>query len=178
MRPVSAGSAGTRRSPCTCRPRSWRAPIPGPSPIPSPDQARRTPGGTPPAWPSGLTHSLPISVLSRDPGDTMPFRHLRPGIALIFFVLAAVAGAGTGARRAAKVSSPSPSVRIGIKLLEVPSSQAGNPRDERYIVDNPAPGAVIARKFEVVNLGSGPLRGTVYPAAATISGGAFRFAGG
>jgi hypothetical protein len=108
----------------------------------------------------------------------MTFRHLRVGIALIFFVVAAVADAGTGASRAATVSSPSPSVRIGIKLLEIPSSQVGNPRDQKYIVDNPAPGAVIARKFEVVNLGSRPARVTVYPAAATISGGAFRFAGG
>lgn len=108
----------------------------------------------------------------------MTFRHLRAGIVLIFVALAALAGAGTGASRAATASSPSPSGRIGIKLLEIPSSQAGNPRDEDYIVDNPAPGAVITRKFEILNLGSTPARVTVYPAAATISGGTFRFANG
>ena len=53
----------------------------------------------------------------------MTFRHLRAGIVLIFVVLAVVAGAGTGASRAATVSSPSPSGRIGIKLLDIPSSQ-------------------------------------------------------
>lgn len=106
----------------------------------------------------------------------MTFRHLRAGIVLIFVVLAALAGAGTGASRAA--TAPSPSGRIGIKLLNIPSSQAGNPRDEEYIVDNPAPGVVITRKFEVLNLGSTPAQVTVYPAAATISGGTFRFANG
>ena len=37
---------------------------------------------------------------------------------------------------------------------------------------------VITRKFEVLNLGSTPAQVTVYPAAATISGGTFRFANG
>jgi hypothetical protein len=108
----------------------------------------------------------------------MTFRHLRVGIALILFALAAVVGAGTGPSRAATAGSPAPAGRIGIKLLQVAASQVGNSRDEEYIVDNPAPGAVIARKFEVLNLGSTPARVTVYPAAATISGGTFRFANG
>jgi hypothetical protein len=108
----------------------------------------------------------------------MTFRHLRAGIAVVFLALAAVAGAGTVASRAATVGSPSSSGRIGIKLLEVPSSQVGNPRDEQYIVDNPAPGEVITRKFEVLNLGGTSAQVTVYPAAATISGGTFRFANG
>ncbi len=108
----------------------------------------------------------------------MTFRHLRAGIALILFALAAVVGAGTGPSRAATTGSPAPAGRIGIKLLQVPASQVGNSRDEEYIIDNPAPGAVIARKFEVLNLGSTPARVTVYPAAATISGGTFRFANG
>ena len=107
----------------------------------------------------------------------MTFRQLRAGIALSF-ALAAVAGPGAGVSRAATLSPPTPPGRIGIKLLEIPSSQAGNPRDEEYIVDNPAPGAVVTRKFEVLNLGSTAARVTVYPAAATISGGAFRFANG
>ncbi len=42
-----------------------------------------------------------IRLTRHDPGDTMTFRHLRAGIALILFALAAVVGAGTGPSRAA-----------------------------------------------------------------------------
>lgn len=103
----------------------------------------------------------------------MIFRQLRVVIALIFIVLAAT-GVGAGVSQAATASSPPQPGEIGIRQVEIPSSQAGNPRDEEYIVDNPAPGAVVTRKFEVVNLGPTPVRVTVYPAAATISGGTFQ----
>jgi hypothetical protein len=114
----------------------------------------------------------------------MILHRLRPGVALFFLVLAA-AGAGPGVSRAATVSSPPPSARqggrvgqIGIKLLQVPANEAGDLRAQLYIIDRLAPGAVIHRKFEVSNLGSAAAHLTVYPAAATISNGGFRFAAG
>jgi hypothetical protein len=112
----------------------------------------------------------------------MILRHLRVVIALIFPALAVAVCAAPGVSQAATVGSSSPSAsapgRIGIKLLDVPSSQADNPRDEEYIVDQLAPGTVIHRKFEVVNLGSAPVQLLVYPAAASIANGSFQFASG
>ena len=115
----------------------------------------------------------------------MNLRHLSVVIALIFFTLVAALTMTPGISRAAMASSPSPSAspgaaegRIGIKQLEVPASQANNPRDAEYIVDSLAPGTVMQRKFEVINQGSGPAHMTVYPAAATISKGTFLFAPG
>lgn len=106
----------------------------------------------------------------------MILRHLRVVIALLFLVLAAM-GAGQGVSQAATVGSPT-SGQLGIKLLQVPSSEASDPRALEYIIDRLAPGTVIHRQFEVTNLGSVPLNVTVYPAAATISNGSFQFDAG
>jgi hypothetical protein len=115
----------------------------------------------------------------------MNLRHLRVVIALIFLTLAGAVIMPPGISRAATAGSRSPSAspgaaqgRIGIKQLEVPASQANNPRDEEYIVDSLAPGTVMQRKFEVINQGSVPVHLIVYPAAATISKGTFQFAPG
>jgi len=104
----------------------------------------------------------------------MIVRHLRVVVALFFLVLAAV-GAGQGVSRAATAGSPASSGQLGIKLLQVPSSEANDPRALEYIIDRLAPGTVIHRKFAVDNLGSVPLHVSVYPAAATISNGTFQF---
>jgi hypothetical protein len=108
----------------------------------------------------------------------MNLRHLRLVIALIFITLTMAVIATPGTSRAATVGSPSPAGRIGIRQLEVPTSQANNPRDEEYIVDSLAPGTEMQRKFQVVNQGSAPVHLIVYPAAATISKGNFQFAPG
>ncbi len=108
----------------------------------------------------------------------MIFRHLRAVIALSFLALAVVVSAAPGVSQAATAGSPAPSGRIGIKLIEIPASQANNPRAEEYIIDRLAPGTVIHRKFRISNLGSAPVHVTVYPAAAAISQGIFQFSSG
>ena len=55
----------------------------------------------------------------------------------------------------------------------MPSGEAGNPRALRYIIDHLHPGTTIRRRALVENLGSTAARITVYPDAATISGGSF-----
>jgi len=106
----------------------------------------------------------------------MILRHLRAAAALLFLTLAAVA-AGQGVSQAATAGSPT-SGQLGIKLLQVPASEANDPRALEYIIDRLAPGAAIHRKFSVDNLGAVPLHVTVYPAAATISNGTFQFDAG
>jgi hypothetical protein len=103
----------------------------------------------------------------------MILRHLRLAVALFFLVLAAM-GAGQGVSRAATA----PAGQLGIKLLQVPSSEANDPRALEYIIDRLAPGTVIHRQFEVSNLGGIPLHVSVYPAAATVSTGSFQFDAG
>ncbi len=107
----------------------------------------------------------------------MIFRRLRLVLALLFLVLAAL-GASQGLSQAAMAAAPAPQGQLGIKLLQVPASEANDPRALEYIIDRLAPGTVIHRKFSVANLGSTPLHVSVYPAAATISNGTFQFAGG
>jgi hypothetical protein len=108
----------------------------------------------------------------------MILRHLRGVVALSFLALAVAVSAAPGVSQAATVGSPAPQGEFGIKLTEIPTSEASNPRALEYIIDRLAPGAVIHRKFEVTNLGGTPVQLTVYPAAATISRGSFQFAGG
>jgi len=103
-------------------------------------------------------------------------------------LLAGPVMAFTTAPSAAPVASPSPSpsspappaphTKIGIKLLQAPASERNDPRAYVYIIDHLPPGTVIHRKFQVANMGSRAARISVYPAAATIGGGQFRFAPG
>ncbi|MGD0069523.1 MAG: hypothetical protein ABSB76_39640 [Streptosporangiaceae bacterium] len=107
----------------------------------------------------------------------MILRHLRLVMALLFLVLVAM-GASQGVSQAATAVAPAPSGQLGIKLLQVPTSEANDPRALEYIIDRLAPGTVIHREFSVGNPGSVPLHVTVYPAAATISNGGFHFDAG
>jgi len=107
----------------------------------------------------------------------MILRRLRLVLALLFLVLAAV-GASQGLSQAATATAPPPQGQLGIKLLQVPASEANDPRALEYIIDRLAPGTVIHRKFLVANLGGTLQHVSVYPAAATISNGTFQFAGG
>jgi len=115
----------------------------------------------------------------------MILRHLRAVAALIFLALAMAVGAAPGVSQAATAASPSPPASpgaaqggIGIKLLDIPASQANDPQARASIVDRLAPGAVLHRKFEVSNLGTAPLPLLVYPAAATIANGTFQISAG
>jgi hypothetical protein len=67
---------------------------------------------------------------------------------------------------------------VGIRLLDIPVDEAGDPRARQYIVDNLSPGTVIHRRVEVANQTAGPLQVSLYPDAATIANGAFTGADG
>jgi hypothetical protein len=62
---------------------------------------------------------------------------------------------------------------IGVRLLDVPVALKADPRAREYIIDNLLPGTTISRRIEVSNGTTAPLRATLYPAAAIITGGAF-----
>lgn len=62
---------------------------------------------------------------------------------------------------------------FGIRLVDVPVSEAGDRRAWRYIIDYLHPGAVIHRRVAVDNMTSGVARVRVYADTATIKDGAF-----
>jgi hypothetical protein len=62
---------------------------------------------------------------------------------------------------------------FGVRLVDVPLSEANNPRALRYIIDYLHPGTTISRRILVVNLSSKAAQTIVYPDAATISRGSF-----
>jgi hypothetical protein len=68
---------------------------------------------------------------------------------------------------------PGQQQRFGVRLVDVPVSEVGNPRGLRYIIDYLRPGAVIRRRVLVVNQGKRTARFSVYPDAAKIGDGAF-----
>jgi hypothetical protein len=111
----------------------------------------------------------------------MAFRHMRNMFALALLAAALAVGAGTRASLAATTApAPGPGTggQFGIELLQVPVSEADNPRARQYIIDQLAPGTVIHREFEVANLSDQAMQLAIYPAAASISNGAFQFASG
>ncbi|MEV8631651.1 peptidase [Streptosporangium sp. NPDC051023] len=73
--------------------------------------------------------------------------------------------------------SPAPG-SLGIRLVDAPISSRADPRARRYIVDHLPPGIVIHRRVEVSNTSGAPMPISLYPAAAEIGHGAFRFADG
>jgi hypothetical protein len=62
---------------------------------------------------------------------------------------------------------------IGIRLLDVPTSRADDPRARVYIVDHVAPGTTIQRRVQVANETHRRLLLSLYVGSATIRGGAF-----
>jgi hypothetical protein len=83
----------------------------------------------------------------------------------------AIAFGATAAPHTGATNTPLGS--IGIRLLDVPVSDADDPRARLYIVDHVAPGAVIERRVEVSNTTSSNLTVALYAAAAAIEGGSF-----
>jgi hypothetical protein len=67
---------------------------------------------------------------------------------------------------------------LGIRLMDIPTATASDPRARQYIVDRLAPGTVIHRRIEVTNTTADPVRVAVYPAAAAIENGSFIGAAG
>jgi hypothetical protein len=88
----------------------------------------------------------------------------------IFGISSPVASAATSSRLSA---APAPPGSFGVRLVDVPVSEAGNPRALRYIIDYLPTGTVIHRRILVVNDEARTARFTVYPDAAFITGGQF-----
>jgi hypothetical protein len=88
----------------------------------------------------------------------------------ILSILSPMAGAAT-------LSSPSvapgPPGSFGVRLVDVPVSEADNPRALRYIIDYLPTGTVIHRRILIQNNESQTARFTVYADAADIIGGQF-----
>ena len=90
-------------------------------------------------------------------------------------MLAAAAGISVPAAAAASTTlttSPTPQ-QFGVRLVDVPVSEAHNPRALRYIIDFLHPGMVIHRRILVVNQESRKVTFSVYPDAAMIKNGFF-----
>lgn len=101
-------------------------------------------------------------------------RRARAAGALMVMTLATTLLAGAGIGQAAT----GPQNQFGIKLLQAPKGEAGDPRADIYIIDHLNPGTDIQRNFQVSNTGSNKVTLSLYPAAASVSGGAFKFAAG
>ena len=103
---------------------------------------------------------------------------MRRSISFMMFALAAgilsilspVASAATSSSHSDPLGPPG---SFGVRLVDVPVSEAGNPRALRYIIDYLPTGAVIHRRILVANNESRTVRFTVYPDAAFISDGQF-----
>jgi hypothetical protein len=88
--------------------------------------------------------------------------------------LASPVGAAGAAGPVSASPSASPGANsFGIRLVDVPVSEAPDSRAWRYIIDNLHPGMMIHRRVEVENMTSDVARVRVYPDAATITGGGF-----
>ena len=88
----------------------------------------------------------------------------------IFSISSPMASAATASSPSA---APGPQGTFGVRLVDVPVSEAGNPRALRYIIDYLPTGTVIHRRILVANNESRTARFTVYADAASISGGQF-----
>jgi hypothetical protein len=103
---------------------------------------------------------------------------VRRSISIMMFALAVgILGILSPVANAATSSSPSaapgPPGSFGVRLVDVPVSEAGNPRALRYIIDYLPTGTVIHRRILVANNESRTVRFTVYADAALISDGQF-----
>jgi hypothetical protein len=85
-------------------------------------------------------------------------------------MLAVVAGTMTPVAAAATQPKTGPAGGFGTRLVDVPVSEANNPRALRYIIDYLPTGTTIHRRILVTNDETRTAHLTVYPDAAQISG--------
>ena len=99
---------------------------------------------------------------------------MRRSISAIMLALAAgiLSLAASAAASAQLLAAPGPQ-SFGARLVDVPVSEATNPRALRYIIDYLPTGTVIHRRILIMNQESRPARFTVYPDAAAIADGLF-----
>src|SRR5580692_12411517 len=95
-------------------------------------------------------------------------------LSMIMLALAAVTLIPAAGALAALKPPTRPSLqRFGVRLVDVPVSETGNPRAVRYIIDYLPAGTVIHRRILILNTGTRNAHFTVYPDAALISHGLF-----
>ena len=99
---------------------------------------------------------------------------MRRSISAIMLALAAgiFGPAASAAASAQLLAAPQPQ-GFGARLVDVPVSEADNPRALRYIVDYLPTGTVIHRRILIMNQETRTARFTVYPDAAYIASGLF-----
>jgi hypothetical protein len=99
---------------------------------------------------------------------------VRRSISAIMLALAAgiLSPAASAAASAQLPAAPRPQ-SFGVRLVDVPVSEATNPRALRYIIDYLPTGTVIHRRILIMNQESRSARFTVYPDAANIADGVF-----
>ena len=97
---------------------------------------------------------------------------MRRSISAIMLALAAgiLSLAASAAASAQLLAAPGPQ-SFGARLVDVPVSEATNPRALRYIIDYLPTGTVIHRRIPIMNQESRPAHFTVYPDAAPIAAG-------
>jgi hypothetical protein len=105
---------------------------------------------------------------------------VRRSISAVMLALAAgVMGPAASAAASAQVLAAPQPQRFGVRLVDVPVSEANNPRALRYIIDYLPTGTIIHRRILIKNQEARPARFTVYPDAANIANGLFTgYAGG
>ncbi len=94
-------------------------------------------------------------------------------VALAAGILSVLSPAASAATQARLAATPGAQDRFGVRLVDVPVSEAGNPRAYRYIVAYLPTETVIHRRILIVNDESRSARFSVYPDAAHIAGGLF-----
>jgi hypothetical protein len=100
-------------------------------------------------------------------------RRLLGALISALMLVAAVNTAATSALASPAQAAGQPGPSFGIRLVDVPVSEAGNPRALRYIIDHLHPGVTIRRRILVANLSPNAAHLMVYPDAAIISRGSF-----
>jgi hypothetical protein len=93
--------------------------------------------------------------------------------ALLVVPLVLLQPSGVTAHAAPRAITVLTSGSVGIRLVDVPTSAAGDPRARLYIVDQLAPGTVIHRRIAITVTAATPVPVALYAAAATITGDTF-----
>ena len=85
--------------------------------------------------------------------------------ALAIAVIVGLLLAGSPGAAAAVPAEPG----LGVRLVDVPTAEADNPRARSYIIDHVHPGSVIERRVEVSNGTGARAEVETYAAAATVT---------
>jgi hypothetical protein len=118
---------------------------------------------------------VPLSRQPRGRAAERLIRLTRGVLAAVAFT-AAVAAPVSGSTAAAAPAAGARAVTdgsIGVQLLDVPLAAYADPRARLYIIDHLHPGTTIHRRIEISNTTASSMPIVTYPAAATISQGAF-----